>query len=142
MRRLLVALALALAAGLVVLLALPDRADRPAGMPVSPEVEQRYGVRFTMVGVTADHGLLDVRFIVLDPDHATDMLSDADRLPDVVVESRGKALPSPALMPMIHNPVAGRTYYVLYRNSGGVVMAGDTVTLAFDEARLRHVPVL
>lgn len=142
MRRLLVVAALALAAGLVVLLALPDRADRLAGMPVSPEVEQRYGVRFTMVGVTADHGLLDVRFIVLDSDRATDMLSDADRLPDVVVESQGKALPSPALMPMIHNPVAGRTYYVLYRNSGGVVMAGDTVTLAFDEARLRHVPVL
>ncbi|WP_393174757.1 hypothetical protein [Nonomuraea marmarensis] len=134
--------ALAVAAGLVVLFALPDRTERRAEMPASHEVEQQYGVRFTMVGVTADHGLLDVRFIVLDPDRATDMLSDPARLPDVVVESKGKALPSPALTPMIHDPVAGRTYYVLYRNSGGVVRVGDTVTLAFDQASLRHVPVL
>ncbi|WP_147268869.1 hypothetical protein [Sphaerisporangium album] len=135
--------AVAAVAALVVVLALPHGGGTArAGMPAAPDVEQRYGVRFTMVGVTADHGLLDVRFIVLDPDRAAAMLSDARRLPRVIVDTAGRALPSPALMPMIHDPVAGRTYYVLYRNSGGVIRRGDTVTLAFDQASVPHVPVL
>lgn len=136
---LLTAIAIALAAALAVAVAVADRPARGASMPTSPEIEREYGVRFTMVGVTADHGLLDVRFIVLDPDRAAQMLSDPSHLPRLVVERVDKALPSAALMPMHHELIPGRTYYVLYRNSGGAVHSGDKVTLAFDLGSLRHV---
>jgi hypothetical protein len=140
-RRAALALLLAAAAGVVIAPALPHGPDGPARMPASPEVEQRYGVHFTMVGVTADRGLVDVRFIVLDPDRTADMLSAPERLPRLVLERKNRALPSAALLPMIHDPVPGRTYYVLYRNSGGAVRKGDRVTLAFDHASVRHVLV-
>lgn len=138
---LLTAVAIALAAGVAVAIAMPDRPAAGEPMPTSPEIERQYGVRFTMVGVTADHGLVDVRFIVLDPDRAAEMLSDPSRLPRLMVERVDKPLPSAALMPMHHELIPGRTYYVLYRNSGGAVRSGEMVTLAFDLGSLRHVVV-
>jgi hypothetical protein len=132
---------LPVAAGVMIAPALPHGPGVPARMPTSPEVEQRHGVRFTMVGVTGDGGLVDVRFIVLDPDRTADMLSAPERLPRLFLERENKALPSAALLPMIHDPVPGRTYYVLYRNSGGAIRKGDKVALAFDDASVRHVVV-
>ena len=45
--------------------------------PVSPAIEARWGVRVSHVGVSADGGLVDVRFVVLDPDRALALLGDA-----------------------------------------------------------------
>jgi protocatechuate 3,4-dioxygenase beta subunit len=44
----------------------PATPAAPGAVPASPAIEQRYGVRINMVGVTADGGLLDLRFTVLD----------------------------------------------------------------------------
>lgn len=128
--------------GALVVLTWPGNAQ-PANtrMPVSAAVEAHHGVRFTMVGATGDGGLLDVRFKVLDPNLAGKMVERPMNLPKLIVERDGVTMPSAALLGMLHNLVPGRTYYYLYRNSGGHVRSGDRVALAFDDAVLRHVTV-
>jgi hypothetical protein len=101
-------------------------------------IEERWGVRFTQIGVTADGGLIDVRYQVLDPDKATVLTRDEDHLPVLVDEGSGKVINSAALMPN-HNVQAGRTYFVLYRNTDGAIAPGNQVSIVLGGQRLEHL---
>jgi hypothetical protein len=109
--------------------------------PVSPAIEARWGVRVSHVGVSADGGLVDVRFVVLDPDRALALLGDATEtnIPVLIAEGSGAVVRSAALMPPKHNLIAGRTMYLLYRNTGGAIQRGHTVTFGFGKLHLEHV---
>jgi hypothetical protein len=107
--------------------------------PISPAIEEQWGVRITQVGVTADGGLVDFRYIVLDPDKALAMLQDEKTLPTLVTEESGAIVNSAALMAHKHELVAGRTYFLLYRNTKGAIKSGTPVTVKIGELRLEHV---
>ena len=102
-------------------------------------VEQEWGIRVTMIGVTADGGLLDMRFQVTDADLAAAFLDDAANLPLIVDEDSGAIVRSAALMANKHDLQAGRTYFVLYRNASGAIQRGSSVSLVFGELRLEHL---
>lgn len=116
-----------------------SKATGSPDLPISPAIEQQYGVRFTLVGVTADGGLVDVRFVVLNAELASDLMTSESTLPRIVTERNDKVLPSAAMMPMEHVLTAGRTYSVLYRNTAGAVRAGDEVSLVFPGMSLSDV---
>jgi hypothetical protein len=131
--------------GLVVLLAavsLYASTIRPPSMPANPDIEARWGIRVTQVGVIADGGLIDVRFLVLDADRALELMSDPANLPVIVDARSGLVVRSAAMMGNGHHQLPeGRTSFLLYRNTRGAIKSGSLVALRFGELRLDHVPV-
>ncbi len=140
------ALALAVLGGVALIGALlgwrlwlaPRPAPGPPAMPTSVAIEERWGIRISQIAVTADGGLVDVRYIVLDPDKALAMVQDVRNLP-VLIASNGQVVNSAAMMAAKHNFAPGRTYFLLYRNTNGAIRPGDEVTLIFRDVRLEHV---
>jgi hypothetical protein len=109
--------------------------------PISPAIEAKWGVRVTQIGVSADGGLVDVRFVVLDPDRALAMLGDdkETNIPVLVAEDTGAVVHSAAMMPPKHTLVAGRMMYLLYRNTNGAIRRGAPVEFDFGDLHLEHV---
>jgi hypothetical protein len=112
---------------------------RPAAMPTNPAIEDRYGIRISMVGATADGGLVDFRFVVVNPDKALAMLQDEAQLPVIVTENTGTLINSATLMVAKHDLTPGGTYFLLYRNTQGAIKHGTPVTVKFGDLKLEHV---
>jgi hypothetical protein len=100
-------------------------------VPVNPAIEATWGVRVSQVAMTADGGLVDLRFVVLDPDKAIAMMSDVANLPVLRDEANGVMVTSTAPMGDDHTLVAGHTYFLLYRNTRGVIQPGTPVAILF-----------
>jgi hypothetical protein len=102
-------------------------------------LEEEYGIKVTLVAVTADGGLVDVRFTVLDRDKAGHVLHDAASLPQLLLPDSGSVLRSPQARAHKLDLVNGASYFLLYPNSGGLVQAGASVSVVIDEIRLEPV---
>ncbi len=105
----------------------------------SAAIEERWGIRITQIGVIADGGLLDFRFIVVDPDKALAMLDDPKNLPALIAEDSHAVVTSAALMAHKNALNAGRTYFLLYRNTGGAIKRGTSVSVVIGDLRLEHI---
>jgi hypothetical protein len=119
-------------------LASPPAAD--GTMPVSAPIEAAWGVRITHVVVTADGGLVEMRFLVLDSDRALAMMQDVANVPVLRVERTGELVRSAALMTGKHAVAVGRTGFLLYRNTDGAIKPGASVSVVFGPLELQHVP--
>jgi hypothetical protein len=108
-------------------------------MPFNPAIEQQWGVRVTQIGVTADGGMVDFRYVVLDPDKALAMQQDVNKLPVLVAEDSGTLVNSASLMGAKHTLNPGETYFLLYRNTKGAIKSGTPVTVKFGDLTLEHV---
>lgn len=108
-------------------------------IPISAEIEARWGVRVSQIGVTADGGMVDFRYIVLDPDKALALIDNVKNVPVLLAENTGTSVNSAALMPAKHNLNPGQTYFFLYRNTQGAIKAGTPVTVKFGDLALEHV---
>ncbi len=102
-----------------------------ATVPTNPAVEAKWGVRVTQIGVTADGGMVDFRFVILNADKAADMMLNVKNLPVLVDEQTGTKLTSTVEMGDDHSYNVGQTYFMLYRNTEGVVHSGSPVTAQF-----------
>lgn len=111
----------------------------PSGMPTNPAIEARWGVRVTQIGVTADGGLVDFRFVVLNADKALDMMLNVNNLPVLVDEDSGTTITSTVPMGDDHNLHVGQTYFLLYRNAVGAIKPGSQVTVKFGNLKLEHI---
>lgn len=129
----------ALAAVALIGLMLARASAPPSGMPTSPAIEARWGVRVTQIGVTADGGLVDFRFVVLDADKALDMMLNVNNLPVLVDEDSGTTITSTVPMGDDHYLNVGQTYFLLYRNALGAIKPGSQVTVKFGNLTLKHV---
>jgi hypothetical protein len=103
------------------------------------DLEEEYGIRVNLVAVTANGGLVDLRFTVLDKDKAGHILHDAASLPELLLADRGAVLRAP--QPHAHKIelLDGASYFLLFPNSGGLVQAGVPVSVVIDEVRLEPV---
>jgi hypothetical protein len=102
-------------------------------------IEQQWGIRVTMIGVTGDGGLIDFRYQVTDADKAQAFLGNSVNYPVLVDEASGASVRSPALMANKHEIQAGRTYFLLYRNTDGAIQRGSSVSLVFGQLRVEHL---
>jgi hypothetical protein len=112
-----------------------DRASAEAA------IEDQYGIHITMLAVTAGGGVVDFRFQVTDPEKANFyMHGDYEDLPVLIEEESGTLI-----KPREHTHHAdyefGRTYYQIYRNPGGVVKTGSSVTAILGDLRLSNIIV-
>ncbi len=134
----------AVAAAALVAVATSGGLSRPpasagAPIPINPAIESKWGIRVSQVAVTADGGLVDFRFIVLDPDKAAEMLSNVDNLPVLLPDGASVVVNSTAQMGAHPTLRAGQTYFLLYRNAGGTVRSGDALSVLFGDLKIEHV---
>ncbi len=117
----------------------PVLAPLGAPPPTSPAIEERWGVRVKQVGVTADGGLLDFRYLVLDTDKSMAMHQDPTTQPYIIDEASGVVINSSPTMSHKHILNPGLTYFELYRNPKGVVKPGSMLTVVIGDLRLEHL---
>lgn len=133
-------------------------APRFVPLPTNPALEAAWGIRFTAVLIEADRGMIDLRYIVLDPAKsgrihgkstgaALDPSAQAANLPTFILESDGRKItPDAALMHFEHfhfqTEAVGNTFSIIYGNAGGLLHAGDRITIhMIDGLELPHVVV-
>jgi hypothetical protein len=110
--------------------------------PRSAALEQELGVRFSRVVVVGDGGLVQLSFVVMDPDKATQFEASLSKPPAIVSEARPGGTTRVSVMKQGHNLTAGQTYYLVYENTRGAIRPGERVTIRVVDKQLRHVPVL
>jgi hypothetical protein len=116
--------------------------------PTSAAIEDKWGVRFTAINVLADGGMVELRYLVLDPTKGGRIHSgNVADLPYLHAEASGLEVRSQSLMFHVHTDhagpdVVGRAYSLIYGNSNGAVRMNGLVTIVLpDGLRLEHVPV-
>jgi hypothetical protein len=102
--------------------------------------EERWGIRITLIGVTADGGLVDFRYAVVDSDKALAMLDDIENRP-VLVDEATRTILLPSTPPSTHRdpPLPGQTFILLYPNPRGVVRIGSQISVIIGDMRLEHL---
>jgi hypothetical protein len=102
-------------------------------------LEEEYGIKVTLIAVTADGGLVDLRFMVSDSAKAAHLMHDAASMPQLLVQRNGRVLS--ASHPLAHKVTVldGATYFLLYPTSGGAVQGGTSVSVVIDD--LRTTPI-
>lgn len=116
---------------------LPQR--QANGVPISPEIEARFGVRITGLYVTAEGGLIDLRYRVIDVGKARDFGHYTENSPLLIAEESGKRVEVTIMMKHSHRIELGRIYYILYRNTANAIQPGSPVTVQIGDLRLEHV---
>jgi hypothetical protein len=138
--------AVAATAALVFLLSRHDSASatasaaRPSAATIAA-IQQRYGVRFTMVGLTASGGMLDVRFIAIDANKVEQLGHHGTKMM-LVAERSGRTLDSEQMTPHFGKIHVGSQYFALMRNDGDTLHQGDFVTIKVGKLALQHMRVL
>jgi hypothetical protein len=111
------------------------------GVPINVEIEERFGVRFTGVHVVGKSGLVDLRYRVLDVGKAKNFGHYTETSPMLISEGNGKTVEVTIMGLHNHRVEAGRSYYILYRNTDNALKPGNKVTLQIDNLTLEHIPV-
>jgi hypothetical protein len=137
----------ALAAGLLAVLAAWMLAARPTGTTAAERAAERAvfvertGVRPVHIALTGGGGLVDLRYQVVDAEKAT-AAHDPKRPPALIDESSGKPVDQ-TWMGHSHSSDfrAGTSYFELLINPRGRLERGSKVTLVMGEVRLEHLRV-
>lgn len=116
----------------------PEPKWEPGTMPVHPEIEEKFGVRFTFLAVTADGGMVELRYRVIDENKAANFGHYSETAPMVISEDNGKIIDVTVMGLHNHRVEPGRTYYVLYRNTEGAIKSGRPATIAIGDLNLEH----
>jgi hypothetical protein len=104
--------------------------------PSAPEMQA--GIQIAQVGLTAQGGMVDVRFKVLDAAKAKALLGNPANAPMLIAGNQ------PPLHPPHHalkgaRFAPGQVFYILYPNARGAVQPGVEVSVAMGDARLGPV---
>lgn len=111
----------------------------PGTMPASPEIEEKFGVRFTFLAVTADGGMVELRYRVVDEGKAANFGHYSETAPMIIAEDTGKVVDVTIMGLHNHRVEPGRMYYVLYRNTENALATGRPATIAIGDLKLEHV---
>ena len=137
-----IVLVLTVALGLAVRATVNSAADVRSGtdLVTAQEFAAYTGVNLTLLGVTAEGGMIEFRYQVVDPDKASLLLHQDDRRPILVAEDSGATL---AMLSRPHNHKAnlkvGGTYFFMMANTRNAIHDGTKVTVIVGGVRLEHV---
>jgi hypothetical protein len=122
--------------------------------PISERtLEQEFGLRVDLLGMSAGGGLIDFRFTVLEPEKAAPLFA-----PSTTGSSSETQQHAKATLPLLfaedsntliqargsmghHQPslAVGKTFFILYPNPGGKIQAGTPVSIVLGSVRVEHV---
>lgn len=121
----------------------------PDTVITAQRLEEEYGIRLTLVAVTAGGGMVDVRYRIIDPEKATKLVDPEDGgiMPMLHVQDelctdigRYAQYAQTLLMPDSHmrtqKLVADRMYFTLIPNTRGVVHRGTSVIVVFGDVAI------
>lgn len=137
-----IVLVLAVSIGLAVRAAVDSAADVRSGTEAvtAQEFAAHTGITMSLLGVTAQGGMIEFRYQVVDPDKASLLLHQDDKRPILVAEDSGATL---AMLSRPHNHKAdlkaGGTYFFMMANSHNAIHDGTKVTVIVGDVRLEHV---
>lgn len=118
----------------------------PAQGKVFPPAPPRAcGVEVESFRVTGGGGFLDLRFKVLEPEAASSLLDPSVPV-SLVHEPSGRELTVASskigkLRQRTARPETGKEYFILFRNSGGLVNPGERVTLRVGNCKVEGLEV-
>jgi hypothetical protein len=114
--------------------------SRPT-IPTSTVVENASGVRFLRATLAADHGMIDVRYQVIDRAKAAKYAGDS-AVPPVLDNDRNHQVLK-TVISMVHRQdmKLGGTYFIIYHNTDGAVQRGDRIDITLAGVTLNNVPV-
>lgn len=100
----------------------------------------RYGIKLSLLAVTAAGGMIELRYQVTDPDKADRLIHDRSLSPVLVDEATGATLIM-ASPPHHHGAELelGASYFFLIANARNALHRGSKVTLVIGDARLEHI---
>ncbi len=102
----------------------------------SVAIEARYGIRIRRVAVLAGGGIVELRFLIVDPDKANLYMHDPEYMPALITD--GIRLDPPVRGHDMEYK-AGWGYYILYGNHSSAVKSGKPVVIEFDDLRQQVV---
>jgi len=119
-----------------------NEAPKEAGLSAA---EQKYGIKILSLMPTAAGHMLDLRYRVIDPEKAVEILNK-DKRAFVVDKDSGKTLPVPQtrLGPLRQStlkPEPDRIYFMLFSNRGGYVKEGSNVKLVIGDFVMEEIIV-
>ncbi len=125
----------------------PEVAKDPAAaaaatMPKSADIEAKFGVRVQAVALTANGGMLQIRYLVLDATKAAALHEDKSAPYITIGDTK---LAEPGLSGHGHSnstPQIARAGSVLIANTQGAAKIGSIVAVHFEDLKLDHVTVL
>jgi hypothetical protein len=99
------------------------------------------GVRITQVVLSGNGGLIDLRFLVLNPQKAEVLHEDST--PFAIVDNSSGLVANDLLMGHSHTGTfeIGHTYYLIFENPGNVVQAGSLVNVLLGNVEVDNVSV-
>ncbi len=110
-------------------------------VPRDPAVETATGARIERATLAADTGLLDIRYVVLNPTKARRTIGDTSKPPRLESQRTHRVFDRVAEMRNAHELRGGQTYYVLYLNTAGNLKRGDAIDITFGGVTLHGVPI-
>ena len=108
-------------------------------LPRSAEMEEKFGVRFTFVAVTADGGFVDLRYRVVDTGKARNFGHYTETSPMLINERSGEVVDITQMGLHNHRVEPGRIYYVLFRNTSSAIQRGDRISIAVGDLKIENV---
>ncbi|MCX6043678.1 MAG: hypothetical protein NT075_01090 [Chloroflexi bacterium] len=121
---------------------MPQAVTQAAASPAisAKTFEDRFGIRITLIAVTAGGGIVDFRYKIIDKKKAEFLLGDAHSMPSLMAERSGITLLPPNHV-MKHNTQLenGRSYFQFYANTQNAVKPGDFVAVVIGSLRLEPI---
>jgi hypothetical protein len=115
------------------------KALRPATATISRSVlEDKYGLRVSLVAVTAAGGMVDVRLNVVDAKKATALLQDKTKFPRLWVNGRELNVSADTKSQPLKLEDNG-SLFLLFPNSGNAVKYGTSVTILFGDTAIEPI---
>jgi hypothetical protein len=105
------------------------------------ELNDHYGLRLKLIGVTAGGGLVDFRLKIVDADKARQILGNPDRTPGLLVAGSDAPLsvPRPTDHDLQARLVDDNVFISLIPNSDSIVKPGTPVVVTFGDLELEPV---
>jgi len=119
----------------------PMTAQSPGDYISNDQLEARYGVRVTLIAVTAAGGIVDFRYKVVDPQKAAILFNDPANTPILTAVDTGFTL-SPTKMGRHHGQMGikrGAVPFTFYPNVRSAVKPGTRVSVAFGQVHVEPI---
>lgn len=119
----------------------PQEDVRSVTIPRNAEIEERFGVRLQVVNLVARGGLVDLRYQVLDEGKAKNFGHYTENSPLIIAEDTGQVIDVTKMGQHNHYVEPGRSYYIVYRNTGDALQPGSEITIQIDDLKIEHIVV-
>ena len=123
----------------VFFLEMPNALSRARARVITQnKLQDEFGIQVKLIGVTAEGGLVDVRFKILSPEKAAEFFSDAEKLPKLMTDE-GAIISVSQTDPHEYKLVEDGMIFMLFPNQGGAIKPGTPVTIILGDIHLEPI---